>query len=203
VKPVRQALRLSYAAIAWTLITGILGVIVGIKAASTALVGTSADVLADMASSAMLVWRFRAELDGRKGSVHAEHLAEKVAAIALIVVAGGIAAVAILRLSSDSSPTDSPLTIVMAAVALVALPIFAVLKYRVAALVPSPALRMDGHITLVGAGMAAITLAGLGLGHAFGWDWADPVAALLVAALAFGIGLRSLLLSEGPEPAEV
>ena len=195
----RRALLLSYAAIVWTAITGVIGVVVGVGAASTALVGTSADVLADMASSVMLVWRFRAELHGRRGSVHAEHLAEKVAAIALMVVAGGIAAVAALRLTSDTATSDSAFTLVMAAVAVVVLPLFALAKYRVAAAVPSPALRMDGHITMVGAGMGLITLIGLALSRAYGLDWADPAAALIVAALALTIGLRSLLLSEGPE----
>lgn len=200
-KPVQQALNLSYAAIAWTLVTGVIGVVVGVSAASTALVGTSADVLADMASSAVLVWRFRAELHGHPVGIRAEHIAERVAASALSLVAVGIAIAASLRLASGEAAEESALTLVIAVASIVVLPMFAVAKYRLAAAVPSPALKMDGHITLVGAGMAVITLVGLALTSAYGWAWADPSAALIVAALALAVGLRSLALSEGPEPA--
>jgi divalent metal cation (Fe/Co/Zn/Cd) transporter len=196
VKPVEQALRVSYAAIAWTLVTGVIGVVVGVSAASTALVGTSADVLADMASSAVLVWRFRAELHGHPVGIRAEHIAERVAASALSLVALGIAIAAVLRLSSGESAEESPLSLVIAIASIVVLPLFAVAKYRLAATVPSAALRMDGHITLVGAGMAVITLVGLALTSAYGWAWADPSAALVVAALALAVGARTLIASE-------
>lgn len=195
-RDLRQALRVSYAAIAWTLISGVIGVIVGISAASTALVGTSADVLADMASSMVLVWRFRAELTGHPVGVRAEHIAERVAATALTLVAIGIAAAAVLRLMSGEPAEESTLTLVIAIASIVVLPVFAVAKYRLAAAIPSPALRMDGHITLVGAGMAVITLVGLALTSAYGWAWADPSAAIVVACLALAVGVRTLIASE-------
>lgn len=194
--PVEQALHVSYAAIIWTMVTGVIGVIVGVSAASTALVGTSADVLADMASSAVLVWRFRAELHGHPVGIKAEHIAERVAASALSLVAVGIAIAAVLRLTSGQAAEESPLTLVIAIASIVVLPLFAVAKYRLAATVPSAALRMDGHITLVGAGMAVITLVGLALTSAYGWAWADPSAALVVAALALAVGARTLIASE-------
>ena len=186
---------MSYAAIVWTLITGVIGVVVGISAASTALVGTSADVLADMASSAVLVWRFRAELSGHPVGIRAEHIAERVAASALTLVAVGIATAAGLRLASGQAAEESAAGLAIAIASILILPVFAVIKYRLAAAVPSPALKMDGHITLIGAGMAAITLAGLALTEAYGWAWADPSAALLVAALALAIGVRTLAAS--------
>lgn len=195
-RPVRQALSVSYAAIAWTLVTGVVGVVVGVSAGSTALVGTSADVLADMASSAVLVWRFRAELQGHPVGIRAEHIAERVAASALSMVAVGIAIAAVLRLASGEAAEESSLTLVIAIASIVVLPMFAVAKYRLAAAVPSPALKMDGHITLVGAGMAVITLVGLALTSAYGWAWADPSAALVVAALALAVGTRTLIASE-------
>lgn len=195
-RPVEQALHLSYAAILWTLISGVIGVVVGISAASTALVGTSADVLADMASSAVLVWRFRAELAGHPVGIRAEHIAERVAAAALTLVAIGIGVAASLRLASGEAAEESAWSVVIAAASVIVLPLFAVAKYRLAATVPSPALRMDGHITLVGAGMAVITLVGLALTRGYGWAWADPSAALVVAALALAVGVRTLIASE-------
>ena len=183
--PVRDALHLSYAATAWTAVSGAVAVVVGVAAASTALVGTGADVVADMVSSMVLVWRFRAELHGHPTSGHAEERAERVAATALIVVAAGIGITAGLRLVANSGAESSAVSIVVAAASAAVLPVFAILKYRVAARVPSPALRVDGHITLVGAVMAIITLAGLAATSSLGWTWADPVA---VAVGRIGVG---------------
>jgi divalent metal cation (Fe/Co/Zn/Cd) transporter len=48
------------------------------------------------------------------------------------------------------------------------------------------ALRGDGKLTIASAALAATTLAALVVNSAFGWWWADPMAALLIAiALAF------------------
>lgn len=173
--------------------------VVGVAAASTALVGTGADVVADMVSSIVLVWRFRAELHGHPTSGHAEERAERVAAVALILVAIGIGVTAALRLAADSGAESSVASIVVAATSAAVLPAFALLKYRVAARVPSAALRVDGHITLVGAVMAVITLAGLAATSSLGWTWADPAAALIVAGLAATIGADTLRAPAAPE----
>ncbi|BBH16821.1 hypothetical protein Back2_11080 [Nocardioides baekrokdamisoli] len=193
---VKQALNLSYAAIAWTLVSGVVGVVVGVSAASTALVGTSADVLADMAASIVLVWRFRAEINGHPIGVKAEHIAERVAAAALCLVAVGIAVAASLSLASGEAAHGSVLSLAIPIASVLVLPLFAVAKYRLAVTVPSAALKVDGHITLVGAGMAVITLVGLALTKAYGWAWADPSAALVVAALALAVGARTFIASE-------
>lgn len=51
-------------------------------------------------------------------------------------------------------------------------------KRRIAAAIDSPALRGDAACGVVCVYMAATLLAGLVLRAAFGWWWADPVAAL-------------------------
>jgi divalent metal cation (Fe/Co/Zn/Cd) transporter len=55
-------------------------------------------------------------------------------------------------------------------------------KLGIAAALPNPALRGDGVLTLAAAALAGITLVALTLDGAFGWWWADPVAALVIAA---------------------
>jgi divalent metal cation (Fe/Co/Zn/Cd) transporter len=75
---------------------------------------------------------------------------------------------------------------VLAAASVVVLLALAIRKRRVGAAVPSPALVADGFLSLVGALLAAVTVAGTGLTSAFGWWWADPTAALGVAAGAVG-----------------
>ena len=63
-------------------------------------------------------------------------------------------------------------------------------KVRVAAALPSPALRGDGVLTLAAAALAVITLLALFVTSAYGWWWADPVAALIIAVGLAAEGLR-------------
>jgi divalent metal cation (Fe/Co/Zn/Cd) transporter len=81
----------------------------------------------------------------------------------------------------------------LAAANLLVLPLLARWKYAVAAAVASLALRTDAHITMVGAGTAVLTVVGLGVDRAFGWWWADAVAALVIAVVAADQGRRSIL----------
>ena len=63
-------------------------------------------------------------------------------------------------------------------------------KLRVAAALPSVALRGDGVLTLATAALAAITLLALLVTSTLGWWWADPVAALIIAIGLAAEGLR-------------
>jgi divalent metal cation (Fe/Co/Zn/Cd) transporter len=66
------------------------------------------------------------------------------------------------------------------------LPWLARAKWRVASELGSKALRGDSLLTGASATLAATTLLALVANAAFGWWWADPVAALLIAgALGF------------------
>jgi len=188
----RAALNVSYVAVVWSILAGSVSVVVGVQAGSTALVGTGTDVLADMLSSVVLVWRFRAELHGRHPGHTAERHAHLVASLALLAVAVGVAAGAATRLASGEGATAEVAGVVVAAASVVVLPVLAVVKLRIAARVPSPALRTDALITLVGAATATLSLVGLLLTRALHWTAADPAAALAIAVLAAATGAREL-----------
>jgi divalent metal cation (Fe/Co/Zn/Cd) transporter len=131
----------------------------------------------------VLVWRFRHP----SGHDRAERTAHVVAAGALTLLAVVLAAFAVLRLVDGSSAKPEAAAIVTAATALVVLPVIARRKYAVARAVPSPALRADAHITLVGAATALVSLAGLGATKA-GFSAADPLAALVIGVVAGVVG---------------
>jgi len=188
----RNALNISYVAATWSLLTGVAAVVIGARAGSTSLIGTGTDVLADMASSVVLVWRFHSELHGGKPSHTVESRAHLVASLALLVVAVGVAVGAIVRLVTGQGASPMTAGIVVAAVSVVTLPVLAVAKLRIAADVGSRALRTDALISLVGAATAALSLVGLAATGLFHWTAADPVAALLIAALAGVTGVREL-----------
>jgi divalent metal cation (Fe/Co/Zn/Cd) transporter len=71
--------------------------------------------------------------------------------------------------------------VILATASLVVLPWLGRLKLRVASRLASRALRGDGILTAASAALAAVALAALLANSAFGWWWADPVAALLIA----------------------
>jgi divalent metal cation (Fe/Co/Zn/Cd) transporter len=72
------------------------------------------------------------------------------------------------------------------------LPPLAYGKIRLASQLGSGALRGDGVLTAVGAGLAAMTLLGLLANTWLGWWWADPLAALLITTVLLREGWRAL-----------
>jgi divalent metal cation (Fe/Co/Zn/Cd) transporter len=75
-------------------------------------------------------------------------------------------------------PEESLLGILLAAVSLVVMPVLARAKRRVARQLGSRALAADAMETLLCSLLSFTLLVGLGLNAAFGWWWADPMAAL-------------------------
>jgi divalent metal cation (Fe/Co/Zn/Cd) transporter len=192
VNALRRALYISYASVAWSVVAGTVSVAVGVRSSSTALVGTGTDLIADLVSSLVLVWRFRVELHGGRPGHEVEHRAHLVAATALLVVAVGVAAGSTAKLASGHGAEADALGVAVAAASFVALPLLAIGKRRIAVAVPSPALRTDAAITFVGAATAGLSLVGLVLTEAYNWTAADPAAALGIALLAAVAGIREL-----------
>jgi divalent metal cation (Fe/Co/Zn/Cd) transporter len=188
----RRALTISYASIAWSVVAGSVSVAVGIGSSSTALIGTGTDLIADLVSSVVLVWRFRVELHGGRPGHAVELRAHLVAALALLAVALGVAAGSIAHLASGHGASPNAVGLAAASASVVVLPVLAVGKLRIARAVPSPALRTDAVITFVGAATAGLSLVGLVLTKALDWTAADPAAALGIALLAGFAGVREL-----------
>jgi divalent metal cation (Fe/Co/Zn/Cd) transporter len=189
---IRAALTISYVAVGWSVVAGTASIVIGVQASSTALIGTGTDVLADLLSSVVLVWRFRAELHGGHPGHRVERRAHLTAAVALLVVAAGVAAGSVARLISGHGADPHAAAVAAASASVLVLPVLARIKQRIAAAVPSKALRADALITLVGAATAALSLVGLVLTRTAHWTAADPAAALGIAVLTAVIGRREL-----------
>jgi divalent metal cation (Fe/Co/Zn/Cd) transporter len=72
------------------------------------------------------------------------------------------------------------------------MPALARASRRVARALGSRALEADATQTSLCAYLSAIALAGVGLNAAFGWWWADPVAALLMVPIIAREGWEGL-----------
>jgi divalent metal cation (Fe/Co/Zn/Cd) transporter len=189
---VRDAIRVSWVCVGWSLASGAASLVVAVTAGSLSLGGLGASVLVDVVSSAVLIWRFRRQRAGAEFPEQAERRAQVVASSGLMVIAVVLAVAGVQHLVDATRPSVPAAALGLAAANLVVLPLLARWKYDVARAVDSLALRTDAHITMVGAGTAVLTLVGLGLDRAFGWWWADAVAALAIAAVAADQGRRSM-----------
>jgi divalent metal cation (Fe/Co/Zn/Cd) transporter len=85
----------------------------------------------------------------------------------------------------------SAVGIVVTTLSLLTMPALARAKRRLAPVLGSRAQEREASQTRLCAILSGVVLGGLVLNAALGWWWADPVAALVVAALATVEGTRS------------
>lgn len=184
------ALRLSYFTIVWNGVIGATALVVGLTTGSLALAGFALNALLDSSASLVLVWRFRKERSDPVAAEHLERRAQTWVVVAMMVVGLVVGVEAVRALVNGSHPESSAFGFGIAAVSLLVLPALGVMKLRTADRLRSPALRGDGVLTLAAAALAAITLVALLANSLFDWWWADPVAALLIAAALALEGIR-------------
>lgn len=92
---VTRALRLSAASVIFGVASGTVSVVTGLSAASLGVLAVGLGVLADVAGSATLIWRFRAE-QRHPGSPHGHEVR------AAVIVAAALAIVAVV-LATESA----------------------------------------------------------------------------------------------------
>ena len=188
-----SALRLSYLTIAWNGVVGAAALIVAFATASLVMAGFALNALLDSAASVVLVWRFTHERRNPDAAERVERRAQRLIGVAMVGIGTYVGVQASRALADGSHSTTSAFGVALAAVSLVVLPLLSVRKLRVASRLNSPALRGDAVLTLAGAGLAAITLVALVASSVLGWWWADPLAALLIAAALATEGTRVLV----------
>ena len=176
-----SALWLSFLTIAWNGVVGGAALVLSFLDNSLALAAFALNALLDTSASVVLIWRFRKEQRDPVAAEHLERRAQTWIILAMVIVALYIGVQAVRALVEGSHPESSALGLILAVVSLVVLPWLGRQKLRVAADLASPALRGDGVLTIAAATLAAITLTALLLNSVFGWWWADPLAALLIA----------------------
>jgi divalent metal cation (Fe/Co/Zn/Cd) transporter len=180
-KLVRRAKLLAWTGIAWHAIEATIAIAAGLAASSIALVGFGADSLIESLAGAVLLWRFAAS---RASSDHAERQAQQLIAISFLLLAAYVAAEALRTLVAADRPDVSWVGIGLSAFTLVTMPPLAAAKARVGRQLGSSATHSEGRQNLVCAYLSGALLVGLGANAAFGWWWADPIAAMAVAGVA-------------------
>jgi divalent metal cation (Fe/Co/Zn/Cd) transporter len=187
----RRGLALAGLTIAWNVIEAVVAITAGIAAGSIALVGFGFDSTVEVMSSVVVVWQFRGEV--RSGyDKGRERRALRLIAVSFFVLASYIVFESGRDLLfTEGEAGESTVGIVLAALSLMVMPALAMAKRRTADAMGSPTLRADSRETLLCAWLSAALLGGLVLNAAFGWSWADPLAALPIAAFAVNEGVEA------------
>jgi divalent metal cation (Fe/Co/Zn/Cd) transporter len=184
---VRRGLALEYLTIAWNCLEAFIAILAGWLAGSIALVGFGLDSVIETSSGVILLWRLRADRHAHRREA-AEKRALRLVGVSFFLLAAYVAFDATRSLWNREAPDESPIGIALAAVSLVVMPLLARAKRRVAAQISSRALQADSRQTSLCAYLSFILLGGLALNAAFGWWWADPIAALVMVPMIAGEG---------------
>jgi divalent metal cation (Fe/Co/Zn/Cd) transporter len=182
---VRRARFLAGIGIAWHAIEAAIAVGAGIAAGSIALVGFGADSVVESLAGFVLLWRFGGN---RHASEASEQRAYRLIGLSFYVIAAYVAFEALRLLFSASHPETSWIGIALAAVTLATMPPLAIAKAKLAERLGSAATRAEGRQNMLCAYLSAALLIGLGANALAGWWWADPITALVIAAVAIREG---------------
>ena len=190
----RRAVRLEYFTVGWNAMEALVALVAGIVASSIALIGFGLDSIIETISGLTLLWRFKQR---RLEEHDAESRAVKVVGLTFFALAGYVVYEAGRDLWFRRAPEFSLAGSVLTAVSLVVMPVLAVAKRRVAAALESRALAADAMETLMCSYLSATVLVGLVLNGWRGWWWADPVAAVVIAALMIREGTEAFRVTSG------
>lgn len=184
----RRARLLAWFGIGWHVVEALIAVIAGFAAGSIALVGFGADSMIEAIAGFVVVWLFTGS---RLGSSHAERRAQQMIAVSFYILAVYVGVEATRTLINASHPQTSWVGIALAAFTAVTMPLLARAKRRVGTQLNSSAAVKEASQTSLCAYLSVALLIGLGTNAFFGWWWADPLAALAIAAVALKEGRES------------
>jgi divalent metal cation (Fe/Co/Zn/Cd) transporter len=182
----RRSLRLAYATAGYNLLEGVVAVAAGAAASSTALIGFGLDSFVEVSSALVVIWQFRSRVPEAR-----ERLALRMIAVSFFALAAWISVDAVRSLLGQGEAEPSPVGIGIAAVSVVVMPLLVWAKRRTGRELGSATVVADSTQTLLCTYLSAILLVGLGLNALFGWSWADPIAGLVIAAVAVREGVEA------------
>jgi divalent metal cation (Fe/Co/Zn/Cd) transporter len=167
------------ATITYNVIEAIIAITAGNIADSTALIGFGLDSVIEVASAAAVAWQFSGtEPEAR------ERTALKVIAVSFFALAAYVTIESVRSLFGTGTAEHSTVGIVLAAVSLLVMPLLSYAQRRTGRELGSASAVADSKQTLLCTYLSGALLVGLLLNSLFGWSWADPVVALVIAAVA-------------------
>jgi divalent metal cation (Fe/Co/Zn/Cd) transporter len=171
------------ATISYNVVEAVVAITEGARASSTALVGFGLDSVIEVASAAAVAWQFAAPDPETR-----EKTALRIIALSFFGLAAYVTVDAIQALRGVGRPEHSVIGIALAATSLVIMPALSYAQRRAGRELGSRSAVADSKQTLLCTYLSAVVLAGLVLNTMLGWFWADPIAGLVIAAVALKEG---------------
>lgn len=178
---VRRARLLAWGGNAWHAVEFAVAISAGLAAGSVALVGFGADSLIEAAAGFIILWRFA---ERRSHSEQAERKAQQLIAASYALLVAYILVESLRTLFGGHHPDASWIGIGLAAFTAPTMPLLALAKRRVGRRLGSAATVSEAAQNQICAYLSLALLAGLLANALAGWWWADPAAALAIAAVA-------------------
>jgi divalent metal cation (Fe/Co/Zn/Cd) transporter len=175
----RRVRLLVTATITYNIIEAIIAISAGTVASSTALIGFGLDSVIEVASAAAVAWQFSG-----KDPEARERAALKVIALSFFALALYVTVESARSLLGTESAQHSGVGIVLAAVSLLVMPFLSYAQRRAGRELGAASAVADSKQTLLCTYLSGVLLVGLLLNALFGWSWADPIVALVIAAVA-------------------
>jgi len=178
----RRALALAWLTVVWNVVEAVVAIAAGRAAGSLALIGFGLDSTIEVASAFVIIWQFSG-LDEER-----EQRALRLIALSFFALAVYVTAQAGFNLFAGDQAESSTVGIALAVASLIVMPIIATAKRSTGRQMGSATVTADSQQTWLCTYLSVVLLVGLLLNATLGWWWADPLAALVIAALAIREG---------------
>ncbi|TQN43117.1 cation efflux family protein [Blastococcus colisei] len=182
----RRAQLLAGASVSYNVVEAVIAITAGVAAGSVALIGFGLDSIVEVSSGLIILWQFRHRLPESR-----ERTALRLMALSFFALAGYVTFESVRALVSGTEPKSSMVGIGLAIASLIVMPFLSWAQRRTGRALGSNAVVADGTQTLLCTYLSAVLLVGLILNATLGWGWADPVAGLVIAAVAVKEGLEA------------
>jgi divalent metal cation (Fe/Co/Zn/Cd) transporter len=180
----RQAKLLAWVSLAWMSVEGFVGVLAGVQAHSLGVVTWAASSFVEALASLIVVWRFTGR---RTLSRTSEARAQKWVAASFFLLAPYFVVEAVRKLMNGGDTHATVLAVALTVSAIVLMPLLGWAKLRLGKRLDSGATAGEGIQNIMCAVQAATALIAVG-GAGIGLSFLDPVAALVIAAIALKEG---------------
>jgi len=181
----RRGIRLAVLIVVWDVIEGIVAITAGLAAGSIALVGFGIDSGIEVFAASVVLWQLHA------GATARQRPALRAISVTFFLLAVYVAVEAVRALAGAGAgdAEQSIVGIVLNVVALAVMVPVAVVQWRTGRQLGNEALEAQTKETWLSNALSVNVLVGLGLNALFGWAWADPLVALVVAGFACYAGI--------------
>lgn len=177
------------ATIAYNLVEAVIALAAGAAASSSALLGFGLDSVIEVSSAAAVAWQFSARDHARREA--RERVALRITAVSFLALAVFIGIDSGRSLAGAGEARHSVVGIVLAAVSLLVMPALSLAQRRAGRQLGSASAVADSKQTLLCTYLSGVLLLGLVANLLLGWAWADPIAGLVIAAVAVKEGLEA------------